>query len=251
MSNELQSVIRLQELDKQIASLQGWISALPQHLREIEKQLSDITQAHQTVQEKITVNQRQRKQHETDIQALEQKISKYNNQLLEVKTNDEYRAFLKEIEYARTEIRKIEDKILELMIASEGNEKHLRETEAEIKRQRQDVAKEQEEAEATSRVKQQELNALLEDRQQVQSCLDEDVTDLYNRTAKLRDGIVVAEVRNQMCMACHVMLRPQTYIEVMRNSDIIQCSNCSRILYCNSPAEPAASLKSIGDTHHD
>jgi uncharacterized protein len=240
MNTELQSVIRLQELDKQISTLQQRIAALPHHLREIEKQLSDITDAHATVKQRMASNQQQRRKFDGDIQTLEQKISKYNNQLLEVKTNEEYRAFLNEIEFNKNEIRKIEDKILDLMIAAEADEKELKETEAESKRQQQDVAREKQEAESETRGKQLEVDSLLATREQVMRALSDTVMDLYTRIAKLRNGTVVAEVQDQICMVCHVMLRPQTFNEVMRSQGIIQCDNCGRILFWVPPAEPAA-----------
>ncbi len=244
MSNVLESVLRLQQLDDEISTLQEWIDALPLHLREIEKQLSDITQARDDAQKRIADNLRQRKQHDGEIQVLEQKISKYNNQLLDVKTNEEYRAFLKEIEFSRGEIKKIEDKILELMIAAESEEKQLKESDAELKRQQQDVDREKREAEADTKVKQQRLDALRAERQALVQGIDDTVMDLYGRIAKLRKGTVVAEARNQICSQCHVLIRPQTYNEVMRNTDIIQCSNCGRILYWVAPAEPTHSMPS-------
>ncbi|MBZ5552832.1 MAG: hypothetical protein LAO21_08945 [Acidobacteriia bacterium] len=240
MNTELQSVIRLQELDKQISALQERIAALPHHLREIEKQLSDITEAHASVKQRMATNQQQRRKFDGDIQALEQKISKYNNQLLDVKTNEEYRAFLTEIEFNKNEIRKIEDRILDLMVAAEADEKELKETEAESKRQQQDVAREKQQAETETQGKQQELESLLATRHQVTQSLSDTVLDLYTRTAKLRNGVVIAEVRDQICTVCHVMLRPQTYNEVMRNQGILQCDNCSRILFWIPPAQPAA-----------
>jgi uncharacterized protein len=240
MNTELQSVIRLQELDKQISTLQEWIAALPHHLREIEKQLSEITATYEAVKQRMAANQQQRRKLDGDIQALEQKISKYNNQLLEVKTNEEYRAFLTEIEFNKSEIRKIEDRILDLMVAAEVDEKQLKETEVESKRQQQEVGREKQQAEADTRSKQQELDSLLATREQVTHTLSDTVLDLYTRTAKLRNGVVIAEVRDQICTVCHVMLRPQTFNEVMRNTGIIQCDNCSRILFWVPPAEPAA-----------
>lgn len=231
MNSQLQAIIQLQELDNRIAALQAAIAALPLHLRDIEKQLNDITEANLAATNRIAANQQQRRQFDADIQALEQKISKYNNQLLDVKTNEEYKALLHEIEFSKAEIRKTEDKILELMIAADGDEKRLRETGEEFKRQQQQVAQEQREAEAVSRQKQKELDVLLVERQHLQAGVGDTLMDLYNRISKLRNGIVVAEVKDQICTVCHVMIRPQTYNEVMRNSEIIQCSNCGRIQY--------------------
>lgn len=240
MNIQLQSIIHLQELDQQISALRAWIEALPRHLQEIEKQLNDIIQSCHNVKEKMAANQRQRWQYDADIQAIEQKVSKYNNQLLDVKSNEEYKALLHEIEFNKSEIRKIEDKILELMIAAERDEEQLKKTEAELKRQEQQVVQEKKEAERATQLKQGELDALLNKREELLHTIGDSIMDLYGRIAKLRDGIVVAEARDQICMVCHVMLRPQTYNEVMRNTEIIQCSNCGRVLYWIPPSQPAS-----------
>jgi len=240
MNAELQSVIRLQELDKQISTLEEWIAALPHHLREIEKQLNDITGAYDAVKQRLADNQQQRRKHDLEIQTVEQKISKYNNQLLDVKTNEEYRAFLTEIEFNRKEIRKVEDKILELMMAADEDEKELKRTGAELKRQQQEVASEKQAAQAETQKKQNELETLRGTRGQIQQSLSDTVFDLYGRIAKLRNGLVIAEVRDQICTVCHVKLRPQTFNEVTRNIALIQCDNCSRILYWVPPAAATA-----------
>lgn len=240
MNAELQSVIRLQELDRQISTLEEWIAALPHHLREIEKQLNDITGAYGAVKQRLVDNQQHRRKYDIEIQALDQKISKYNGQLLDVKTNEEYRAFLTEIEFNKKEIRKIEDKILELMMAAEEDEKELKRTGAELKRQQQEVASEKQAAEIETRKKQGDLETLRVTRGQIQQFLSDTVLDLYGRIAKLRNGLVISEVRDQICTVCHVKLRPQTFNEVTRNLALIQCDNCSRILYWVPPAAATA-----------
>jgi predicted nucleic acid-binding Zn-ribbon protein len=55
---------------------------------------------------------------------------------------------------------------------------------------------------------------------------------LYNRiSARVRDGIAVAEARNNSCSACHMRQRPQVMTEIRRGAEIITCDNCARILY--------------------
>jgi len=46
---------------------------------------------------------------------VEQKISKLKGQMVEAKTNEQYRAFQSEIDFCQAEIRKLEDRILDLM----------------------------------------------------------------------------------------------------------------------------------------
>jgi len=55
---------------------------------------------------------------------------------------------------------------------------------------------------------------------------------LYKRiSARIRDGVALAEARNGACMACYMSLRPQIMSEVRRGEEIITCDNCNRILY--------------------
>ena len=57
----------------------------------------------------------------------------------------------------------------------------------------------------------------------------------YDRVAKFR-RTGLAEVRDQKCMGCQVVLRPQTYNEV-RSGVMVICESCQRILYFDPKAE--------------
>ncbi|MGH9785540.1 MAG: zinc ribbon domain-containing protein, partial [Terriglobia bacterium] len=167
------------------------------------------------------------------------KISKYKDQTLEVKTNEQYRALLHEIEFHEGEIRKLEDAMLSEMIESEALEKALREAERSLAEER--VRTEREIVEARQRQQQDEaeLSTARAARGETQGRLAPDVYDTYERVARFRRGIGVAEVRNSTCGACHVVLRPQAYADVRSNTRIVVCESCGRILYFvpEAPAE--------------
>jgi predicted nucleic acid-binding Zn-ribbon protein len=62
------------------------------------------------------------------------------------------------------------------------------------------------------------------------------MSGLYQRiSARIRDGVAVAEARNGACTACFMALRPQMMAEVRRGIEIITCDNCNRILYYAAP----------------
>jgi predicted nucleic acid-binding Zn-ribbon protein len=42
-------------------------------------------------------------------------------------------------------------------------------------------------------------------------------------------------MRGETCEACYVRLRPAIAQQIRRNSDIVQCDNCQRILYFQPP----------------
>jgi predicted nucleic acid-binding Zn-ribbon protein len=77
------------------------------------------------------------------------------------------------------------------------------------------------------------------ERDAVAATLSEEALTLFQRVAKLR-GAAVAEARDAMCQLCHMVLRPQMFVDLKRNEEIVQCPNCSRILYYAAPV-PVAS----------
>src|SRR4051794_34588583 len=115
MLQDLALALRLQALDRKIASLETEIATLPKHITEIERKLDSHTRHLEANRAALGANARDRKRMEGDIQTHEAKVSKLRDQMLQAKTNEQYRAFQNEISYAEGEVRKAEDKILELM----------------------------------------------------------------------------------------------------------------------------------------
>jgi predicted nucleic acid-binding Zn-ribbon protein len=77
-----------------------------------------------------------------------------------------------------------------------------------------------------------QLVASRAEREQVFANLPKAVSTMYSRiSARIRDGVAVAEARNRSCTACFMSLRPQVMAEIRRGEEIITCDNCGRILY--------------------
>src|SRR5438445_3220371 len=136
-------VIQLQSLDQQISALDKEVAALPKHIAVIEKTLESHVRKLEADRAALAANQKERKKAEGDIQVHEQKISKLRDQMLQAKTNEQYRAFQHEIEYVEKEIRKAEDRILELMGESEPLDANVKKAEAALKEEKQSVEVEQ------------------------------------------------------------------------------------------------------------
>src|SRR3954454_16873792 len=126
MAPELEAVLRLQSLDDRAAELRKEIAALPKHVADIEKKLEAHVRKLESEKTAVATSQKRRKSLEDDIKTWEQKISKLKDQMVLAKTNEQYRAFQNEIEYAQKEIRGSEDQILEEMERSEPLEKKMK-----------------------------------------------------------------------------------------------------------------------------
>src|SRR5262244_2929574 len=152
MLPDLKLVIRLQEIDNRLADLAREIAALPKHIAEIEKKLVSHERKLEADRAALSANQKERKKCEGDIQLQEQKISKLKDQMLQAKTNEQYRAFQNEIDFCQNEIRKAEDRILELMSESEPLDKNVKAAESALKTEKAQVEGEKQEARSRTAV---------------------------------------------------------------------------------------------------
>ncbi len=231
MYSDLKTLIDLQRLDQEIAELSSRIETFPTQIQAIEKQLNDFIHAHEERQQHLNSNQKERRDMEGEIQMIRQKISKHKDQLYLVKTNEQYRAMLKEIEGEEANIRGIEDRILEKMIESEDLQKLVKEASGRLDSEKTRVAQEKANLEAAAKACKEERDQSARERQELAAKLNGDVLVHYERVRKGRGGMALAEVREGKCMGCNVLLRPQLYYDVRSAEGLYECENCARILY--------------------
>jgi uncharacterized protein len=242
MNADLERLIELEKVDREAARLTEEVATLPKRVAAIEEKLAQHKTAVEKAKAQIKSNETGRRQLENDIKGFQEKIAKYRSQSSSVKTNDEYRALMHEVEFAEKQISGCEDKILELMISLENEEKALKRAEAELKTEAADVEKEKAEARVRTTEDEKLLAGLKEKRAGLRSGVEDSALAHYDRVIRQRKS-AISEAREQKCMACFVMLRPQTWQELRTNEHIVTCSSCGRILYFDpaseTPPEPA------------
>ena len=248
MLPDLHLALRLQALDRRIASLEGEIAALPKHVAEIEKQLEAHTRQLERDRAALTANGRDRKKLEGDIQVQEQKISKLRDQTLQAKTNEQYRAFQNEISYVEGEIRKAEDRILDLMEQSEPLEKNVKASEVDLKKQQQQVEGEKKTARERTAASQKELAEKVAERQSVSSQMDPKFYADYERIRKKTKNTPIAEAVDGRCDACRISLRPQFFQDLRKGDKIMFCESCGRILVYNPVIDVSSDLAASQQT---
>ena len=239
MNPDLEKLIELQATDAEVQRLQAEIAMLPRRVTEIETKLADARAVVEKAKSAMKANDAGRRKLEGEIQAQQQKISKYRDQSLEVKTNEQYKALLQEIKFAEDQIRACEDRILEGMIGTEDLEKKLKAAEAELKAETAEIEREKAEARGVTAKDEAELAEWNAKRDGLRKGISPQHLAYYDRVAGVRKT-ALAEARDHKCSACQVMLRPQTYNEVRTNEQIIACDSCQRLLYYDPAHEPVA-----------
>ncbi len=241
MLPEIENLLKLQDTDKEIRRLQDEVAELPKRVVAIEQKLAGNKAQLEKAQAAVKADEAARRKYDTAINDLRGKISKYRDQSLDVKTNEQYKALLHEIQFAEKEIAGNEDKILELMVNADARDKEVKAAQAALKAETAEVEKEKEQARQRTAEDEKLLSEWRAKRDGLRTGISEDLLRHFERVSKFR-GSGIAEVRDQKCMACRVMLRPQTYNEVRSGTQAIVCDSCQRILYFN-PAEELVDQK--------
>jgi predicted nucleic acid-binding Zn-ribbon protein len=235
MHPDVQAINHVQTMDQRIAALEKEVNELPRHIAVIEKTLESHQRRLEADKAALTANQKDRKNLEGEIQVQNQKVSKLRDQMTSAKTNEQYRAFQNEIDYAEKEIRKHEDRILELMTASEPLDANVKSADGALKQEQKLVEAEKAKARERTAADKTELEKLREEHKQSLSALPRSTVAAYDRIRKKWKGTVSSEVVEGRCTACQMMLRPQFFQDLRKGNDLMFCESCGRFLYYNPP----------------
>src|SRR5439155_12672048 len=125
----------------------------PERQKAIDARLEAARQKVASSKARLTESQNARRVLEKDVAVHQGRLSKFRDQLMSVKTNVEYQAMQKEIDFAQAEVKAIEDKVLERML--EGDE-----LTAAVKRADSELAAEQKATDADRRTLASDVEAL-------------------------------------------------------------------------------------------
>jgi predicted nucleic acid-binding Zn-ribbon protein len=247
MNTDLERLIALQHLDTAADAARRTLASEPDREAALAGRLEGAQQRVAAAKTRLADNQTARRAIEKDVAVHQGRLSKFREQAMAVKTNQEYHAVQKEIGFAQGEIKSLEDKVLERMLEAD-------ELTSALKKAEGDLASEQKAIDADRRgltAEHADLGAALErmthERATLVASLDPGVLLTFEQVSRKRNGVAVAEARDGICTICHVRLRPQVFNTVLKNEQIMQCDSCNRILY-HVPKSAAAAPDSVTHT---
>jgi hypothetical protein len=248
MNADLERLITLQRLDTAAHDAERRLADAPERDKALDARIEIARQHLASAKEQLAANQASRRNIEKDVSVHQGRLSKFREQAMAVKTNQEYHAIQHEIAFAQGEIKTREDQILELMVQADELTADVKRAEAALSAElkgveadRRDLARELEELKAA-------LARISVERRAVVAGITPEVLSVFDLVSKRRNGVAVAEARDGICTICHVRLRPQVFNTVLRNNEIVQCDHCQRILFYVPAAAPVAPAGGAGST---
>jgi uncharacterized protein len=236
MNDDMKRLVRVQEIISEVEALQEKIAAVPVEVARLEK---DLLAAQKDVEsEKAHLQElgKDRRRLEMELMGIEAKITKYQSQLLEVKTNKEYQAMLHEIEGCRKERAAFDERILVEMEESEKRQGAVRTLEETLENKRRDTAQGKTRLDAEAQELKRRAGTLEVERRSLEAEISADYLQPFLKVARQRKGLALVAVRDERCGGCHVRVMPKLIQQVRRAQGLIACDSCKRFLYV--PDEP-------------
>src|SRR5438093_5806212 len=132
MNKDLEGLIALQKLDTAVHDARHRLAEEPERAKALDARFEAAKQRVADAKARLSENQNARRGIEKDVAIHQGRLSKFREQAMAVKTNQEYHAVQKEIGFAQGEIKTIEDKILELMVEADDLTAAVKRAEAEL-----------------------------------------------------------------------------------------------------------------------
>ena len=240
MLPDLERLIQLQEIESRAAVATKAIADAPGRIAALDALLQSATSALAAAKQQLTDNQTARRSIDKDLIAAQQRLEKYKEQIMAVKTNEQLHAMQHQMKAVEEEIGQHEEKVLVNMMAADEINATIKKAEAALKAAQAKVASERTAIENESKTHHATLQQCGADRTQVVAAMEnKGAIDTFQRIAKVR-GTAVARAEGERCTVCQVRLRPAVFAEVRKNDHIVQCDSCQRILYYVPPVPAQA-----------
>jgi len=231
VEQELGTLFEAQKIESMIMENEQKLLQAPIKLKTMEEEMSMVRQKIEKEKEIIEELDKERRKKEKELETDKEKIKKLEVKLYDVKTNKEYQALLKEIEAAKETNDRTEEDVLVLMDKIEDLRKDNEASTEQLKKREKESEVEKIEIEKEIQSMDEIITRLTTERDNLLSVVSDNLRNIYGILRERRGGVAVTNVKNGVCMGCHMNIPPQLFIEVTKNKKLIQCPSCNRILF--------------------
>ncbi|MCD6583376.1 MAG: hypothetical protein J7K71_01680 [Candidatus Omnitrophica bacterium] len=232
IKEEIRKLIELQKIDSHLLNLKQQKDIIkPGELAQLRETLESKKTELSSKEETIKQIQIKRKEKELDLETREEAIRKAQVQLYQLKTNQEYKAKLREIESLKADVSIVEEDIIRILDELEKKNKELREVQEKLQEEESKIKKEISKIEAEIKDLEAEIKNLENKRNILASEVDKNVLKKYEYLLQHRGGLAIVPLRDGSCGGCFMNLPPEITNKVKQYKDLVQCEMCARLLY--------------------
>ena len=225
-----QQLYKLQQLDNEIAGKRELANEISHQLNDVDALVTAKSKL-ASQKQKLAKAKKEQKSAEWELEDLQDKSERLRNKLYNgtVKNPKELINLEHEVKTLKSETRRKEDELLELMSQVEEMQAGVKASAEEIEQLKQEWQRKEEMLNKEKTEVEAELDSLSKNRQELAQQISSEALSLYERI-KLTRGQAVAKVEQGRCHGCRITL-PTSQWQKAKVGDFVQCNSCSRILY--------------------
>jgi len=239
LENRLRLLYSLQLVDSNLDELQEMKGDLPKIVAELSEAIKGKLSQKKEFDEILKKSIVNRDKTDVDILSLKEKIEKYKTQQFQVKTNKQYDTLAREVDHAQEKITKLQREMDELEGKAEFAKEDAEKLRPEIETLQAEFADRKKELAAVNKEHEDEELKLQHQREKIISRVSKADYQMYDRIRKAKEGRAIVRVQRNSCGGCFNRVTPQRVLELRKNSALITCERCGRILVSDEIVESA------------
>lgn len=228
----IRQLYELQELDLEIAQCHSLISSIDSQLGD----RVDLETMHKELENhrgRLHQLRLQQRAQDLDAESVRAKVHDVEGKLYggSITNLRELEGFVREAAFLRGQLRELDEKLLETMMALEETQERLQSLEEDQRRAEQQWQIRQ--AELTEERKRQEetLTALEAQRKGLVSHVGQQELKLYENLRASKGGLAIARVERGLCRGCRMALPTHQLQRARAGREPVLCNSCGRVLF--------------------
>jgi len=231
LREQLELLLRLQEIDSALTDLEGETQDLPERIADLRRRMELTDTAVKEHETALDAAKKDRAKLENDLEDAGVRLNGLKSKQLVIKTNEEYAALQTEIQYTTDAVSKIEDSILVLLEQIEGASEDAEKAKQSAADSRGIIEREIAELDREMIRLTETLTIKRDERVRVAMHVDERMLERYERIIESRGEEALVPLVDGFCTGCYKKLPSQKAIEIRRGEKFFECGGCGRILY--------------------
>ncbi|OQX21360.1 MAG: hypothetical protein BWK80_33695 [Desulfobacteraceae bacterium IS3] len=231
MREQIEILIKLQNIETEIGNTKVFLNSLSEKFKTLDARRNDFDQLIAEETSRLEKLKRKYRECESEVQINLAKIKKSQEKSGSIKTNKDYQAALKEIEELKKKNSQLQDGMVEDLDRIEKSEKSLAEKKAEFLRVTRQITDEKEAIQLEADQKKETLDRFDKDWTAISKTVRPDMMKKFLMVKGKGGGIAVVAVKEAVCQGCNMNIPPQLYNELQRLDSLKFCPHCQRLIY--------------------
>jgi predicted nucleic acid-binding Zn-ribbon protein len=243
LETRLTHLFALQQVDSQLQEIYELKGDLPRVVAELQSTFEGSSKRLKELTELVTQLKIDRDNTDVELISCSEKIEKYKEQQLQVKSNKQYDALSREIdgmetliEQSKKNLETYEGKIQVSQQDIESLKKEIETTTAELTEKKAELAEVNKEHEI-------EETRLVHEREKIVTRIKKEDFYKYERIKNAKNGTAVVAIKRNACGGCFNRVPPQKILELRNNNYIYMCEHCGRIIVSDDVVEKSSILQ--------